>query len=206
MPFRVAGKVRHDTSTSKRPRETPEKRDLPDHAFMTARPALTDGAVWSAADRTVRFARDGSVRPPWSSEIRIRASCTSCGDCIAACPQAILLAGPAGTPVIEFALGACTFCQACAESCPEPVFDLVSGPWSLVATLASSCLLNAGVACRACTDACDEAALHFDHRAGAVGRVSVRDGLCTGCGACLSICPVGAVTLSEAKSRREAAS
>ncbi len=150
-----------------------------------------------------QFARDGSVRPPWGSEARIRDACTSCGTCIKSCPEAILRSGPAGTPVVDFSLGACTFCTECAKACPEPVFDLDSEPWALVADVRSSCLLNAGVSCRICTDACDETALRFDLRGGIVGRIDIDADACTGCGACAGTCPVGAIAFVERKTFRE---
>ena len=139
-------------------------------------------------------------RPPWTNERRVRTQCSSCGDCIRACPEAILIDGPAGTPKIDFNLGACTFCGACADVCRNGVFTEVGGtPWSLTATIGPDCLLNAGIACRTCTDACDEDALRFDMRGGVAGQVSVKPSLCTGCGACLSTCPVKAISLSDAK-------
>lgn len=150
-----------------------------------------------------QLARDGSVRPPWSSEPSIRNACTSCGACIRKCPEAILRAGPAGTPIVDFSLGACTFCKACVDACPEPVFDLAAAPWNLTSEIGSSCLLNAGVSCRSCTDACDTSALRFDLRAGKAGKIVVEEKACTGCGACLATCPVGAIALAEATPKLE---
>lgn len=149
------------------------------------------------------FARDGAQRPPWSTESRIRDACTSCKKCIDACPEAILRAGPAGTPVVDFLTGACTFCAACAEACPEPVFDLQSDPWPLIAEVQPSCLLHAGVSCRSCTDACAAAALRFDVRGGGVGRIRVDADACTGCGACAGMCPVGAIAFVDRKTAPE---
>lgn len=154
---------------------------------------------------SVQFAPDGSVRPPWSTEPRIRDACTSCGDCLRACPEGILRPGRAGTPVVDFDLGACTFCKACAEACPEDVFDLTDRAWTLAVEIRAACLLNSGVHCRSCTDACDTAALRFDLSAGAVGRIAVDPGACTGCGACLPVCPVSAIGLVEAPAVREVA-
>ncbi len=155
-------------------------------------------------DGGAQYAPDGSLRPPWSSEDRVRHSCTACSACLRACPESILIPGRAGTPVVDFNRGACSFCKACAEACPEGVFDLASPAWSLTAEVRSACLLNAGVSCRTCTDVCEERALRFDLRAGSVGRVSVFSDACTGCGACLSVCPVGAVALSQSTPAPEA--
>ena len=151
----------------------------------------------SPRESVTQFARDGGLRPPWSTEERIRAHCTSCNACISACPEAILRNGPAGTPVVDFSIEACTFCQACADACPEDVFDLTAAPWAVIAEIQPGCLLNAGVSCRSCTDACETAALRFDLRAGPVGRVGVDAADCTGCGACVGMCPVGAIAIVE---------
>ncbi len=137
-------------------------------------------------------------RPPWTDEATIRKYCTSCGDCIDACPESILFSGVAGTPVLSFNSGQCTFCSACAEVCAEPVFrDATEVPWDLTATLGDACLLFSGVSCRSCIDVCDEEALHFELRAGSVGAITVDSNACTGCGACVYICPTAAITLKS---------
>ncbi len=142
--------------------------------------------------------RRDEQRPPWTDEATIRKHCTSCGDCIDACPESILFKGVAGTPVLSFSSGQCTFCGACAEVCAESVFrDATEVPWELVATLGEACLLLSGVSCRSCVDVCDEEALHFELRAGSVGAITVDSNTCTGCGACASICPTAAITLKS---------
>lgn len=156
---------------------------------------LTDDTRLQPIASANRRARNGAFRPPWSTEMRIRHACTSCADCIRSCPEAILVAGPAGTPVVDFSLGACTFCEACAVACKEDVFDLSEPPWQLKAVLQNTCLLHQGVTCRSCTDVCEISALRFDLHSGPVGQVKVDATRCNGCGACLSMCPVSAITL-----------
>lgn len=142
--------------------------------------------------------RPGVQRPPWTDEAAVRDRCTSCGDCISACPEAILFKGPAGTPTLDFNAGACTFCGDCATACAEGVFRPVEDlPWMLAARIGGACLLQEGVSCRSCTDVCDTRALRFDLRRGAMGTVEVDRAACNGCGACLGTCPVGAITLQD---------
>lgn len=150
--------------------------------------------------------RKGAQRPPWTDEAAVRNNCTSCGACISACPEKILLVGPAGTPALDFNRGACTFCGACAEACEDAVFrNTDEQPWTLVAGIGDACLLRKGVSCRSCTDMCDERALRFDLRAGPVGAIEVNAASCTGCGACVSTCPTDAITLEPISTREFAA-
>jgi ferredoxin-type protein NapF len=139
-------------------------------------------------------------RPPWTDEARVRKNCTSCGDCIDACPEAIVIKGPAGTPAIDFTRGACTFCAACASACGEGVFrDISQAPWDLTVQITPSCFLKLGISCQSCTDACDEQALRFDMRAGVVGEIVLSAEACTGCGACLPVCPASAIEIHQPK-------
>lgn len=148
----------------------------------------------------------GAVCPPWSSATSVHEKCTSCGACIAACPEGILRPGRAGTPIVDFALGACTFCRACAESCAEAVFDVTRTPFDFVVGISAKCLLRSGVYCRSCTDICDASALRFDLRIGPVGRISVDADACTACGACVGTCPAGAIQVAKGHSKPEALS
>lgn len=160
---------------------------------------MTQAPLLSASlGRRGFLSRKGHVqRPPWTTEASVRESCTSCGDCIRACPEAILIPGPAGTPGLDFTRGECTFCADCANACGEDVFfDITEMPWTLTAEIGSACLLTQGVSCRACSDFCETEALRFDLRAGPVGTINVDAAACTGCGACVAACPVGTITVS----------
>ena len=63
------------------------------------------------------------LRPPWSvAEDIFTDVCTRCGECLAACPEKILIRGDGGFPGVDFQRGECTFCRACVDACPEPAF------------------------------------------------------------------------------------
>ncbi|AZV77450.1 ferredoxin-type protein NapF [Parasedimentitalea marina] len=137
------------------------------------------------------------LRPPWTTQTSIQNACTGCGDCIAACPEAILFSGPANTPIVSFESGECTFCEACVQACKEPVFDIASQPWAIRADIADNCVMNIGISCRLCTDICEVEALVFDLSQRPVGKVSVNRNLCNGCGACVAACTFSAISIME---------
>ena len=159
------------------------------------------------ADDTVDLRRRGflrgrtrpapaALRPPWSRPGAFTSLCTRCGACARACPEGILRAGDGGFPEIDFSQRECTFCAACADACPEPVFDRAAErPWALAAAIGPSCLAAQGITCRSCQDSCPEAAIRFTLALGGVARAAVDAAACTGCGACVSACPVSAVTV-----------
>ena len=62
------------------------------------------------------------------------------------------------------------------------------------ATIAAHCLAFNGVSCFSCRDACEERAIVFQPAIGGAQPLVVR-GACTGCGECIEVCPVGAITL-----------
>lgn len=154
-------------------------------------------------------ARLHAIRPPWTDEDRIADSCTRCGDCIDACPEGVLVAGQGGFPAFDplQGSGVCTFCRACAEACAAPVFDLGrTVPWSTRIDIdTASCLAHAGIHCSSCNDACDDDAIGMKPRIGGPPLPQLADAACTGCGACVGVCPGRAISLLEAQSNRSAA-
>ena len=140
------------------------------------------------------------IRPPWAlAEAAFLAACSRCGDCLPACPPAILVAGDGGYPTVDFARGECTFCRACNQACPTPALGRPAdeAPWQLTLSVADGCLPRHGVECRACHDNCPESAIRFRPRQGGPALPDIDAGACTGCGACVAPCPVNAIALAK---------
>lgn len=143
------------------------------------------------------------IRPPWTEDATVQRLCTSCGDCVSACPEAILIKDQNGRPSVSFDGGECTFCGACVDACQDSVFDRARAvPWPLTVSINMGCLLNSGVMCQLCTDACDASALTFDMRVRPNGAVILDPDACTGCGACIAMCPVRAIEVDDQRLRQ----
>jgi ferredoxin-type protein NapF len=135
------------------------------------------------------------IRPPWARK-GFTDLCVRCDRCATACPERIVVRGDGGFPELDFGRGECTFCGACAGACPEPVFDRGQAvPWQARAIIADTCLTARDVVCRSCRDACPAGAVAFDLALGRVARARIEADRCTGCGACVAPCPVGAIRI-----------
>ena len=141
------------------------------------------------------------IRPPWAlPERRFRDACTRCNACRDACPEGIIGADKKGLPRVDFAAGECTFCGDCAAACePRAVRRHDGRPWHIRARIEPRCLARRSIVCRSCEEACEPRAIRFRIVPGGVAEPSVAAADCTGCGACVSICPVDAVTVVEAR-------
>ena len=141
---------------------------------------------------------DGVVRPPWA-QAGFTDACSRCDDCLKACPTRILVRGMGGFPEVDFKRGECTFCGDCVSACPTPALDRVAraegmAPWSVKAAVSDACLARNKVVCRTCGEACEPRAIRFRPALGGVSAPELNLDDCTGCGACVTACPVGAVT------------
>lgn len=139
-------------------------------------------------------------RPPWAlTEAEFIDQCTRCGDCLRVCPERVLSAGDGGFPVFDPETGGCSFCGACVEACTVGALDAALGARSVWhAAVGETCLGRAGIVCQSCRDACAEHAITFPlaalaGRGPAIPTLDVER--CTGCGACVGVCPAAAIEL-----------
>ena len=143
--------------------------------------------------------KDRVVRPPGAaSEDSFSKNCNRCGDCADACPQSIISSSANGLPMLSFSQRGCTFCGRCAEVCQTGAL-VARTSWALRARVSPDCLDRNGIVCRACESTCEADAIRF--RPALAGRTDVSIALedCTGCGACIGICPAGAISLFRPK-------
>ena len=140
----------------------------------------------------------GAVRPPGAlSPGTFFDACTTCGDCVSACPEQIIVHGEGGYPEVRFQKGECTFCNACVDACREPALSGgLQPPWQLDLRIDAQCLAGQGVVCQSCRDACGERAIRFPPLLGRVAVPEVNADACTGCGACVAACPADAMALA----------
>ena len=157
-----------------------------------------------------RFSRPAEarvLRPPTARiEDAFRAACDGCTACVAACPEKVIRLDGQRRPVLQFLHGECTFCGACAEACPTGALTREEArPWTAKAEIGAKCLALGGVHCRSCGDACPTSAIRFAPRADGRFLPALSLDPCTGCGACVGDCPVGAIDVHDRPTREGAA-
>lgn len=151
--------------------------------------------------------REAPLRPPYAlDEAAFLEACDACGDCIAACPENILLSDRLGRPRVDFSTGSCTFCDACAEICTREAFHDARAdraPWTALAEVSQSCLEHRGIACRTCEIGCEAMAISFRPLPGGISRLQIDGERCNGCGACVPLCPVDALKVRAVEARHQ---
>nr|WP_216612331.1 ferredoxin-type protein NapF [Vibrio sp. RE86] len=147
-----------------------------------------------------RTVDDNTVRLPWlKPNTQFTDQCTRCGKCSEHCETNIIVTGDGGFPRVDFSLGECTFCYQCAEVCPEPLFEEQQNtPWNAKAVIEEPCLAKQNVECRSCGDMCETMAIQFKLEIGKVAQPKLELDDCTGCGACVAVCPTSAINVSNA--------
>ncbi len=134
---------------------------------------------------------------PWLKQPKqFTEQCTRCERCVSACETQVIIKGDGGFPCLDFSKAECSFCYRCAAACPEALFlNQDHLPWHAKANVESNCLAQRNVDCRSCGDSCDEMAIHFKLAIGHVATPSIDEQSCSGCGACVSVCPVQAINI-----------
>lgn len=165
------------------------------------RRAFLSGSLLTRAGRAraVQMLRPLGPPPPGLSSVLASQACDGCdGRCVEACPQGVLRLHPgihalAGRPYLSFENGACTFCGTCVETCPAVPTPAVPPKSAGQAEVdVDKCLAWSGVVCMTCYSHCHRKALRPDRRR----RPTVANHACTGCGACISVCPTAAITVA----------
>ena len=151
--------------------------------------------------------RNSAIRPPWALvENEFVARCDQCAECVAACPSHLIETANDGLPFMNFLKGECDFCNACARACATGALayrDEATQPiWSIAATIEPTCIAFNGVVCRTCGEHCETSAIRFVPVVGRGAMPRVELERCTGCGACVSVCPVKAVRMAPAENDR----
>lgn len=138
------------------------------------------------------------LRPPWALT-EFTDLCDQCGDCLRVCPEGILVRGTDGFPSVDFSRGGCSFCGECVKVCRPRALafadDPAEPPWPLTAVIGDGCLSSQGVICRSCGEICPEGAIRFRLRPGGRAHPLLDGDVCSGCGECFRVCPVGVISL-----------
>lgn len=141
-------------------------------------------------------------RPPWAErEAVFTELCSRCDDCIGVCPEKLLVRGSGGFPEADFRRGRCSFCGLCVQACKtgalRPLGETRGWAWTHRPSFGSGCLAVQGTVCRTCGDVCDSGAIAFRLARGGRSYPELDQSRCNGCGACVGLCPVGAVSLQQ---------
>nr|WP_082562829.1 MULTISPECIES: ferredoxin-type protein NapF [unclassified Rhizobium] len=138
--------------------------------------------------------RSDLIRPPGTISSNFQ-SCTGCGLCVERCPTGVIKLVD-GRPSLDFTSAECTFCGECRLACPEPVFEPEGAlRFDHFASITDACLAKRDIACQSCGESCPENAIRFKPRLGGPFIPYLDEHACIGCGACVRVCPVSAITV-----------
>jgi ferredoxin-type protein NapF len=169
----------------------------------SGRRAFLRGALLTRSGRQAESIRQQPLGPPppWHRGWSLQDACQGCTHpCVSACEEGIIRLHPAdhalsGTPYLDFGDAGCTFCQACVTACPLQI-EITAADRPRIGTAFLNqevCIAWNDVICMACQGHCDYQAISTEYQR----RARVDTDRCTGCGMCVSICPVGALSIGQ---------
>lgn len=140
------------------------------------------------------------LRPPWSlAEPAFSDACDGCGKCVTACKENIVFMSFRKLPLLSFLDGGCTFCGECSAVCDTGALQRTPKPgelpWRLKAEISVSCLAKQGTSCVRCIEECEYDAIVARPALGGKTNLQIDASVCTGCGMCISTCPVDSIQL-----------
>ncbi len=173
--------------------------------------------------------KNNPFRPPWAiPEEYFVDFCTRCDKCVDVCFDELIVKGRGGFPQMDFNRGGCDFCEDCLNVCETSALKKIPinteaalasknraeasapesylPPWHIKANIdLANCLSMNATICRSCGESCDDEAIKFDLKLGGIAEPKLNIEHCTGCGACFTVCPVHAVTLTPITLMNESA-
>jgi ferredoxin-type protein NapF len=163
------------------------------HQFQPSRRGLFKGIVQKAQGKPVVLS---VIRPPGAlNEADFIDVCTRCNACVETCEENIIVRGDGGFPELSFKDRGCTGCKDCLDACEPKALLNGANLWPLgQLVLKDNCLAKNNVTCQSCKDACDVLAITFPMTA-ATPKPQINTDLCTGCGECVSVCPVDSISI-----------
>ena len=153
------------------------------------------------------------LRPPWSLEDSdFIEQCIRCNHCVEVCEEKVIKIADGGYPELDFSQGECTFCEACVNACEEQYRQtLIQGKavakspalvkhedlsaFYFDLRIDESCLSKQNIARQSCQEVCESDSIRMKWLTSIpVPELSLDD--CTGCGACVSVCPSSSFKMS----------
>lgn len=154
--------------------------------------SLLKGSLQAQQQSEQAVLKRAVARPPQAvAEPLFLAKCTSCGDCVSACPYG-LLSIQEGKASLSIDFCSCDMCQKCTQACTTGALsENIPNHTTLFPQISHLCLKQRQMACDLCLNACPQQALSFDL---STRKISVNQH-CNGCGECKTQCPSGYVEL-----------